>query len=111
MYENKIIEWNDLSFSVDWEKLDSTVLKLKHDLTLIYRDAVNLHMSAHWKNTHNFISKYVSPNPASCWQNLFSKNTNQIVESNKDSLALVHEDEFPLNLFYMHLKKSFDKNS
>ena len=104
LYGKEIINWCDKTLNINWQELDTAILKLNEELGSLYRKGANESLEAQWDNCYDFISQYVTPVLGSNWKNAVQSAASSPEGVKKFLLESVHADEFPLNVFYENVR-------
>jgi Family of unknown function (DUF6421) len=103
LHKNGVVNWRDNRLSVEWTALPAAVVGLSDELERMYREGIDRPKVGHWLAGHEFVSRYVAPNPGSTW----AKGTDALPLDGpqKQLVDLVLPDEFPLNVFFEALRR------
>lgn len=102
LHRHDVLRWTDNTLSLDWVRLDQSVVELCEAIDELYRDGIDRSRIAHWLATHQFVSQWVEPHPASVWAK--GAEALPLTGENKEIVDAVLADEFPLNVFYDALR-------
>jgi len=103
LHKNGVLHWTDNTLSVDWSSLACAVTDLGREVETLYRDGIDRSRVGYWLAGHEFVSRYVAPNPVSVWAR--GAAALPLDGPPKGLVDLVLPDEFPLNVFYEALRK------
>ena len=102
MHQKRVLHWTNNALSIDWEEVPDVVNQLGEAIEHLYWASIDRPKIAHWLKAYELVSSVVEPHPASKW-----KAGDLPLDGTPRQLTdLVHEDEFPLSMFY----ESFEKN-
>ena len=88
---------------IAWNELDKGILSLREKILNLYKIGLKTNKMKHWQNVHDLISEYLDPYFNLKWINTKRNNFNFATE--KEWIDAQEVDEFPLDFFYLHLKK------
>ena len=103
LHKNGVLHWTDNTLSIDWSRVASAVVDLRGEVEVLYRDGIDRSRVGHWLAGHEFVSRYVAPNPVSVWAR--GAAALPLDGPPKGLVDLVLPDEFPLNVFYEALRR------
>jgi hypothetical protein len=103
LHKNSVLHWTDNALSIDWPQVPATVIRLGDEVEALYRGGIDKSRVAYWLAGHEFVARYVSPNPMSSWAK--GAAVLPLDGPPKALVDLVLPDEFPLNVFYEALRK------
>jgi hypothetical protein len=103
LHQRGIVQWHDNTLLVDWVHVEEAVGALRDEIEALYRRGIDLSKVSYWIEAHDLVSRYLRPNVLSQW-----KKDARVVTDEADFRAWidrVHNDEFPLSMFYEQVKK------
>ncbi len=103
LHKNGVLQWTDNTLSIDWSRVASAVTDLGREVEALYRDGIDRSRVGYWLAGHEFVSRYVAPNPVSVWAR--GASALPLDGPPKGLVDLVLPDEFPLNVFYEALRR------
>jgi hypothetical protein len=103
LHKNGVLHWTDNTLSIDWSRVASAVTDLGREVEALYRDGIDRSRVGYWLAGHEFVSRYVAPNPVSVWAR--GAAALPLDGPPKGLVDLVLPDEFPLNVFYEALRR------
>jgi hypothetical protein len=103
LHKNGVLHWTDNTLSIEWSRVASAVVDLRGEVEVLYRDGIDRSRVGHWLAGHEFVSRYVAPNPVSVWAR--GATALPLDGPPKGLVDLVLPDEFPLNVFYEALRR------
>jgi Family of unknown function (DUF6421) len=103
LHKNGVLHWTDNTLSIDWSLVASAVVELRSEVEVLYRDGIDRSRVGHWLAGHEFVARYVAPNPTSVWAQ--GAAALPLDGPPKGLVDLVLPDEFPLNVFYEALRR------
>jgi hypothetical protein len=97
------LSWTDNRLTFDWDKVNRQVVQLCEQVEALYHDGIDRSRLAQWLASYEFVTELVQPHPASVW----AKGPEALPLSGelRELVDLIHEDEFPLNVFYDTLNR------
>jgi hypothetical protein len=101
LHQHRVLHWTDTSLAIDWEELPDTVVALSDAINELYWRSIDRPKTVHWLSAYDLVSAVLAPHPASKWARRelpFEGTPAQFTDA-------VHEDEFPLSMFYEALAK------
>ena len=101
LHQHRVLHWTDTSLAIDWEELPDTVVALSDAINELYWRSIDRPKTVHWLAAYELVSAVLAPHPASKWARRelpFEGTPAQFTDA-------VHEDEFPLSMFYEALAK------
>ena len=101
LHQHRVLHWTDTSLAIDWEELPDTVVALSDAINELYWRSIDRPKTVHWLAAYDLVSAVLAPHPASKWARRelpFEGTPAQFTDA-------VHEDEFPLSMFYEALAK------
>jgi hypothetical protein len=102
LHKQGVLHWTDNTLSLDWPKVNASVVQLCDAVNDLYREGIDRSRIAHWMAAHEFIAAWVEPHPASKWARGIEELP--IAGEPKELVDAVLGDEFPLNVFYEALR-------
>jgi uncharacterized protein DUF6421/uncharacterized protein DUF4350 len=103
LHKNGVLHWTDNTLSIEWSRVASAVTDLGREVETLYRDGIDRSRVGHWLAGHEFVGRYVAPNPMSVWAG--GAAALPLEGPPKALVDLVLPDEFPLNVFYEALRR------
>jgi hypothetical protein len=103
LHKNGVLHWTDNTLSIEWSRIASAVTDLGREVETLYRDGIDRSRVGHWLAGHEFVARYVAPNPMSVWAG--GAAALPLDGPPKGLVDLVLPDEFPLNVFYEALRR------
>ncbi len=103
LHKNGVVHWTDNTLSIDWTELAGAVVALSDEVEEFYRDGIDRSRVGHWIAAHQLVSRYVTPHPASVWEQ--GPSALPLEGAPKELVDLVLPDEFPLNVFFDALRR------
>ncbi len=67
LHKNGVLHWTDNTLSMEWSRVASAVTDLGLEVETLYRDGIDRSRVGHWLAGHEFVARYVAPNPMSVW--------------------------------------------
>lgn len=104
LHRDDVVRWTDNVLTVDWHRVDDSVVRLCAEVEDLYRTGIDRSRIAQWIAAHQFVSGLVEPHPASRWAK--GAEALPLDGERKDLVDAVLPDEFPLNVFYEALQRS-----
>ncbi len=103
LHKNGVLHWTDNQLSLDWDRLNDSMVELCEQVEDLYRTGIDRSRLAHWLSSYEFVAGLVEPHPGSAW----AKGTDHLPVTGelREMVDLVMPDEFPLNVFYEALRK------
>lgn len=101
LHQHRVLHWTDTSLAIDWEELPDMVVALSDAINELYWRSIDRPKTVHWLAAHELVSSVLAAHPASKWARRelpFDGTPAQFTDA-------VHEDEFPLSMFYEALAK------
>jgi hypothetical protein len=97
------LSWTDNRLTFDWEKVNKLVVELCEQVEALYHDGIDRSRLAQWMASYDFVRDLVQPHPASIW----AKGPDALALGGelKEVVNVIHDDEFPLNVFYDTLNR------
>jgi hypothetical protein len=103
LHKNGVLHWTDNTLSIEWSNVAAAVTALAREVETLYRDGIDRSRVGHWLAGHEFVARYVAPNPRSVWAQ--GVGALPLEGPPKELVDLVLPDEFPLNVFYEALRR------
>jgi hypothetical protein len=103
LHKYGVLHWTDNTLSIEWSRLASAVTDLGREVETLYRDGIDRSRVGYWLAGHEFVARYVAPNPVSVWAR--GAAALPLDGPPKGLVDLVLPDEFPLNVFYEALRR------
>ena len=103
LHKNGGLNWTDNRLTFDWEKVNTQIVELCEKVEALYHDGIDRSRLAQWMASYEFVKELVQPHPASIW----AKGPDALALDGelKEVVNAVHDDEFPLNVFYDTLNR------
>jgi hypothetical protein len=101
LHQKDVLIWSDNKLTIKWNLLLNGISELRQEIRKLYKDGADSSKLSFWIEAHDLVSKYMKPNVASRWK----KDSRAITDETdpKKWISLVHDDEFPLGNFHVHL--------
>ncbi|MEA2155150.1 MAG: hypothetical protein QOE11_1290 [Solirubrobacteraceae bacterium] len=96
------LHWTDGRLTIDWIAAGEGVLELRALVDELYRSGIDRSRLQHWCAAHDLVAAHVPPTTASAWR--ASRHAFSDDEDPRRYIDLVHDDEFPLSIFYASLR-------
>ncbi|HEV3002173.1 MAG TPA: DUF6421 family protein [Solirubrobacteraceae bacterium] len=106
LHKHGFVRWTDNRLTIEWDRVADGVQALRAAIEELYRSGIDRSKVAHWMAAHDLVATYVPPATSSRWA-----AGRRAFEDESDPRALidlVHDDEFPLSMFYLQLKGKLD---
>ena len=103
LHKNGGLTWTDNRLTFDWEKVNRQVVELCEKVEALYHDGIDRSRLAQWMASYEFVKELVQPHPGSVW----AKGPEALALDGelKEVVNVIHDDEFPLNVFYDTLSR------
>ncbi len=103
LHKNGVLHWTDNTLSIEWDRLNDSMVELCEQVEDLYRTGIDRSRLAHWLASYEFVAGLVEPHPGSAW----AKGVDHLPVNGelREVVDLVLNDEFPLNVFYEALRK------
>jgi hypothetical protein len=103
LHKQGVLHWTDNTLSLEWERLNDSMVELCELVEDLYRTGIDRSRLAHWLASYEFVAGLVEPHPGSNW----AKGVEFLPVNGelREVVDLVLPDEFPLNVFYEALRK------
>lgn len=103
LHKSGVLQWTDNTLSLDWDRLNDSMVELCELVEDLYRTGIDRSRLAHWLASYEFVAGLVEPHPGSNW----AKGVQSLPVNGelRELVDLVLPDEFPLNVFYEALRK------
>jgi len=103
LHKNGVLHWTDNTLSIEWDRLNESMVELCENVEELYRTGIDRSRIAHWIASYEFVAGLVEPHPGSTW----AKGVDSLPVNGelREVVDLVLPDEFPLNVFYEALRK------
>lgn len=101
LHQNRVLHWTDTQLTLDWDALPDMVVALSDRINDLYWRSIDRPNIVHWLAAHELIADVLAPHPASQFLSAsipFEGTPSEITDQ-------VHDDEFPLSMFYEALAK------
>jgi hypothetical protein len=97
------LSWTDNRLTFDWDKVNKLIVELCEKVEALYHDGIDRSRLAQWMASYDFVRDLVQPHPASVW----AKGPDALALGGelKEVVNVIHDDEFPLNVFYDTLNR------
>lgn len=103
LHKNGVLHWTDNQLSLEWDRLNESMVELCEQVEDLYRTGIDRSRLAHWLSSYEFVSGLVEPHPGSNWAK--GVDSLPVTGELREMVDLVMPDEFPLNVFYEALRK------
>jgi hypothetical protein len=102
LHRHDVLRWTDNTLTIDWLRLDESMVALCEAVDQLYREGIDRSRLAHWMAAYTFVTSWVEAHPASTW----AKGIDALPVQGelKEVVNCVLPDEFPLNVFYEALR-------
>ena len=97
------LTWTDNRLTFDWEKVNTQIVELCEQVEALYHDGIDRSRLAQWMASYDFVTGLVQPHPASIWAK--GPDALKLDGELKEVVNVIHDDEFPLNVFYDTLNR------
>jgi hypothetical protein len=101
LHQSKVLHWTDTQLRIDWDELPDVVVALSDAINDLYWRSIDRPKIVHWLAAHELIASVLAPHPAS----RFLSGDIPLEGTPRDITDQVHDDEFPLSMFYEALGK------
>jgi hypothetical protein len=101
LHQRGVLQWRDTQLTIDWEGLPDVVVELSDRINTLYWRSIDRPKVVHWLAAHELIAEVLSPHPAS----QFLSGKIRLEGAPSEITDQVHDDEFPLSMFYEALGK------
>jgi len=96
MHQRRVLHWTDTRLTIDWEAMPDTVVGLSDLINDLYWKSIDRPKIVHWLAAHELIAGVLAAHPAS----RFASGDIPLNGTPAEITDAVHEDEFPLSMFY-----------
>ena len=103
LHKNGGLNWTDNRLTFDWDKVNKQVVELCDKVEALYHDGIDRSRLAQWMASYEFVTELVQPHPASIWAK--GPDALPLDGELKEVVNVIHDDEFPLNVFYDTLNR------
>ena len=103
LHRNGGLNWTDNRLTFDWDKVNKQVVELCEKVEALYHDGIDRSRLAQWMASYEFVRELVQPHPASIWAK--GPDALPLDGELKEVVNVIHDDEFPLNVFYDTLNR------
>jgi len=103
LHRSQVLQWENNTLSIDWDRIDSAMQELSERVSNLYRDGIDHSKMGFWIEARNFVRDLVPPHPGSRWENGLD-----YALPTKKLLDEILPDEFPLNVFYEALARKLN---
>ncbi|WP_406288562.1 DUF6421 family protein [Embleya sp. NBC_00896] len=103
LHRDGVLNWADNRLTVDWDRIEGSVLGLFDEVDRLYREGVDRSRVGHWLAAYELVAKYVPPHPGSVWAR--GPAALPMDGPPKALVDAVLPDEFPLSMFYEALNR------
>lgn len=103
LHKNGGLNWTDNRLTFDWEKVNLQIVELCDKVEALYHDGIDRSRLAQWMASYKFVTELVQPHPASIWAK--GPDALPLDGELKEVVNVIHDDEFPLNVFYDTLNR------
>lgn len=104
LHQHRVLHWTDTHLTIDWDAMPDVVVGLSDRINDLYWRSIDRPKVVHWLAAHELISEVLAPHPASH----FLAGTIPLEGSPAEITDHVHDDEFPLSMFYEALGKKLE---
>ena len=104
LHKNGGLNWTDNRLTFDWEKVNVQIVELCDQVEALYHDGIDRSRLAQWMASYEFVTELVQPHPASIWAK--GPDALPLDGELKEVVNVIHDDEFPLNVFYDTLNRN-----
>jgi hypothetical protein len=103
LHHGRWLAWEDNRLTIDWSTIDAGVAELRGQVEDLYRAGIDRSKLQHWSAAHDLVSRYVPPAAGSRW----AAGARRFAEAEdpRPYVDEVLEDEFPLSIFYVTLRR------
>ena len=101
LHQHRVLHWTDTQLSLDWEAVPDVVVALSDRINDLYWRSIDRPKIVHWLAAHELIAEVLAPHPAS----RFLSGDIPLEGTPSEITDQVHDDEFPLSMFYEALAK------
>lgn len=101
LHQNRVLHWTDTQLTLDWDALPDMVVALSDRINDLYWRSIDRPKIVHWLAAHELIADVLAPHPAS----QFLSGGIPLEGTPSEITDQVHDDEFPLSMFYEALAK------
>ncbi len=101
MHQKRVLHWTNNALSFDWEEVPDVVNQLGEEIEHLYWASIDRPKKSHWLAAYELVSSVLEPNPASKWKT----RELPLDGTPREMTDLVHQDEFPLSMFYEAFEK------
>jgi hypothetical protein len=103
LHRGGALTWTDNRLTFDWDKVNTQVVELCEKVEELYHGGIDRSRLAQWMASYEFVTDLVQPHPASIW----AKGPEALALDGelKELVNAIHDDEFPLNVFYDTLNR------
>ena len=101
LHQHRVLHWTDTQLTLDWDAMPDVVVALSDRINELYWRSIDRPKIVHWLAAHELISEVLAPHPASH----FLSGTVPLEGTPSEITDHVHDDEFPLSMFYEALGK------
>jgi len=101
LHQHRVLHWTDTQLTIDWDAMPDVVVALSDRINELYWRSIDRPKIVHWLAAHELISEVLAPHPASH----FLSGTIPLERTPAEITDHVHDDEFPLSMFYEALGK------
>ncbi|MGI8462366.1 MAG: DUF6421 family protein [Solirubrobacterales bacterium] len=106
LHREGFLHWTDNRLSVEWDRVADGVGGLAALVHELYHSGIDRPKLAQWIAAHDLVAAYVTPAESSQWR--ADRRALPDFEEPKQLVDLVREDEFPLSLFYLQLRRNLE---
>jgi hypothetical protein len=103
LHKNGGLNWTDNRLTFDWDKVNKQIVELCDKVEALYHDGIDRSRLAQWMASYDFVTELVAPHPASIWAK--GPDALPLDGELKEVVNVIHDDEFPLNVFYDTLNR------
>jgi hypothetical protein len=103
LHQRNVLHWTDTALAFDWADVPAAVVALGDAIDDLYWRSIDRPKTAHWLAAYELVRSVLTPNPASAWARGLSDEV--LAGPPRGYTDAVHDDEFPLSMFYEALEK------
>jgi hypothetical protein len=107
LHKHGYLHWTDNALTIGWERVADGVGEARKRVQGLYHAGIDRSKLAQWLAAHDLVSEYVPPAQGSRWARAARHELPEVDEP-KQLVDLVHDDEFPLSLFYSQLRPKLE---
>ncbi len=103
LHQRGVLHWTDTALAFDWDAVPAAVVALGDAIDELYWRSIDRPKVAHWLAAYDLVRATLTPHPASQWARGLSDEI--LAGPPKGYTDAVHDDEFPLSMFFEALEK------